>query len=646
MPPTEFINPWALTAFLLLVPLIILYLLRPKPMNIRISSIMFIMHIEKTKRFSSFLKRFIRDPFLLIQILIISLLILAIANPFFIAKEEQDTKGSVVFIIDASASMQSMDVSPDRFSKSIEIAKEILNGVNEESEISIILAENIPIVALRDGSRNNAKDILTRLKAADTPSNIGDSILFARDMLSNSKLGKRIYVLSDLSPGSGTDIKIAEKLASSGNTSVKFVRISGNGRNLGIISISAKRFLTDRNRFYLNFNVKNFNKNEEDITADVLIDGAFYNSINKKIPPNSDELFHLEGDVSDEGHAVTVRLKNSDDLAIDNSAFAILPGVQSHDILLITNEDSDTYLRYAIESSKDIKLTRASIPIIPDISGFDTLIMGNVKKELILSGTFREIEDYVKNGGNLIVIASSDLNQLNDPYLNAMMPVKLAELKNTESEIYIESDHEILTDVVPKDSEKFPNIITKRYIKAFPKDPVVIAKTENSPVIAFRKYGLGNVAYIGINPDPEWSNFQYSSSFPIFWLQLIKWINKRGGIGITGLNSGDYLPAGITGANITTPSGRILGSGDILLDEMGVYEINDGKRTDKIAVNLIDEKESDIANSAKIDAINDEKFNIKKELFDVKRELFQYLLILAVLFIVIEIVYSRRRGVI
>lgn len=647
MPLVEFINPWALMAFLLLIPLLILYLLKPKPRNVRISSIMFIMRKEETRRFSSFLKRFVRDPFLIIQILVISFLVLAIANPFLIAREEQRTKESVIFVIDASASMQSKDVYPDRFSKSIELANEILGDINGESMVGIVLAENIPIIVLREGSRNDAKNILNGIKAADTPSNIGDSILFAKDMLSGSKFGKKVYVLSDFSPSSGTDINIAKSIASSENVSVEFVKISGNGKNTGIISINAKRFITDRNRFYLNFNAGNFNENEEEVIANVFMDGNSFSSMRKRISPDSYELFHLEGNISDDEHVMTVQLENTDNLLVDNTAFAFIPRVQKHGVLLITTGDLDTYLGYALESSKDINLVKTSVPIIPKIEKFDTLILGNIKRELILPGTFREIEGYVKKGGKFIVIASQDLNQLNDPYLNAMMPVRLAELKNIDTEIYVESDAEILNDVAPKGSEKFPNIIAKKYIKSFPREnTMVIAKSDNSPVIAFRKYGSGNVAYIGINPDPEWSNFQYSSSFPIFWLQLIRWINKVEGIGITGLSSGNYLPAGRTGANITTPSGRILGSGDILLDETGVYEINDGKRTDKIAVNLVDEKESDIANSAKIDAINDEKFNIRKELFDVQQELLIYLLILALLFIAIEIAYSRRRGII
>lgn len=648
MPPIEFINPLTLAGFLLLIPLIILYLLKPKPKNVKISSIMFIMRIEKSRRFSSFLKRFVQDPFLIIQIFIISLLVLAIASPFLIAKEEQSTRESIVVVIDASASMQSKDVYPDRFSKSLEIAKEILKGINDKSIISIVLAENIPIVALRDGNRKDAEDVLNAINAADTPSNIGDSILFAKDMLSGSGLGKKIYVLSDLSLGSGTDIDIAERIASSENISVKFVKISGNGRNIGIIGINAKRFLTDRNKFYLTFNVKNFNENEEEVVADVLIDGILFNSMKKKIPPNSGELFTLQGEVSDDEHAITVQLKNSDDFGVDNTVFAVIPLIKKYKVLLITNEDSDAYLKYALESSKDIELGRALIPIIPKIGEFDTVILGNIKKELILPGTFKDIEEYVKNGGNFIIISSSDLNQLNDPYLNAMVPVKLGELKNTESEIYVESESEILTDVVPKGSEKFPNIITKKHINSFPKqDSTVIAKIGDSPAIAFRKHGPGRVVYININPNPEWSNFYYSSSFPIFWLQLVKWINREDNIGITNLHSGDYLPASGTSANITTPSGRVLTQGNIIFDETGLYSINYGKKFGRISVNLVNERESDIASSgASVGIINDEKFNIKKELFDVKKELFLYMLILALLFIVIEIVYSRKRGLI
>jgi len=102
----DFMNPWGLYAFAILIPIIILYLLKPKPKDLRIPSLMFIMEIEHKKRFSSFFRKIIRDPLLIIQILAICLLVMTIANPFYVSEETRSVNKDVVVVLDLSASMQ------------------------------------------------------------------------------------------------------------------------------------------------------------------------------------------------------------------------------------------------------------------------------------------------------------------------------------------------------------------------------------------------------------------------------------------------------------------------------------------------------------------------------------------------------------
>ncbi|MBU4202057.1 MAG: BatA and WFA domain-containing protein [Candidatus Altiarchaeota archaeon] len=269
----EFVTPLALAGVLLLAPIIILYLLKPKPKHIKLPTLMFVISKRRRKRFASFFNRFIRDPLLLLQLLIIMLLVLTVANPFMMLFEERSEKEAVVFVIDASASMQSTDVSPSRFEKAKELAMQVLNYQNPESPISLVLAENVPILLLRDGRQEDVGGILSVIGAADTGSNIGDSVLFGKDLLSGSSMNKRIYVFSDFSKSQESELEFSRKVASMGNVAVEFVRVSGEGENLGVIEMGVKRFITEPEKCSITFTVKNFGQMEQGPSVDVLVDG-------------------------------------------------------------------------------------------------------------------------------------------------------------------------------------------------------------------------------------------------------------------------------------------------------------------------------------------------------------------------------------
>ncbi len=185
-----------------------------------------------------------------------------------------------------------------------------------------------------------------------------------------------------------------------------------------------------------------------------------------------------------------------------------------------------------------------------------------------------------------------------------------------------------------------------RYILASNKTVNVIASVLGSPVIAYNQSGKGRVVYIGINPAQGWSNFYYSSSFPVFWLQLINWVNRdESTLGVNNFQTGDYLPV-TPDSEIKTPSGKVLTSGNIILDEAGFYDVLRGGKTDVVAASLLNEKESDISASPKISAVDDKDLDLKKEIVTVKEDLLPYLVIAALLFFLIEIYFYKRRGLI
>jgi hypothetical protein len=332
-----------------------------------------------------------------------------------------------------------------------------------------------------------------------------------------------------------------------------------------------------------------------------------------------------------------VRIDTADDLAVDNVAYVSLPKIRKYRILLITDEKSDSYLESALKSSPDVTLTKAVSPVIPGFSGYDTIVHGQVRKNLVLKGMYTDLKKHLNDGGNLIILATDDLGNIGDPELTDILPVKLDILKSMELTAEA-ADHEIFKDTSLSD------VIINKYYKTEAKEGTeALATVAGMPMIAYAPYGQGRVVYVGLNPNPTWSNFYYSSSMPIFWFQFIKWVN-RDEAATTQYNylTGEYLPTK-TAVNVTTPSGGQLSSADIILNEAGIYSISSAGKTEKIAVNLANEQESDIGNSIDVATIGSDSGG-EKEKTDAMLQIYPYLLAVMLALLLLELIYYKKRG--
>jgi uncharacterized membrane protein len=632
--PSGFVSQTALAASLLVVPLVILYLLKPKPKRIRFPTIMFIKKIEEARIFSSLLNRFVRDPLLLLQAIIITLLAVALANPYFLTVKTEVVSEEVAIVIDGSASMKATDVKSTRFDAAIGKARDIVNALSVDSRVSIVIAENIPIAVLSGGSPNRAVYLLDKLECGETPSNTGDALMLAKDLISQSELRKRAYVISDFSKAEG-DLKTSVRILKLNGIDVGLVKVNAEGSNVGIVDVEAKRTPMDKSALFMTYTVRNFDYVEHEVTGRTYVNDVIAETSKKKIQPLSEWLFYVNSSVSSDRNWITVVLDGGGTLGVDDRAYSIIPGLRTYRTILLTSGDSDRYVSYAIESQLNNLLRTAEPPVIPTLDDYDVIVIGSVKGESILPGTFRDIKRSIENGKSLIIIASDELAGIKDASLEEVMPVTLGE--KVESDRNAEAtEHDILKDVSLENT-----VLKKHYAAEAKPNATVIAETDGSPLIAYWDVGKGRAAYVGINPSPAWSNMQYSSSFPIFWSQLIDYLSQdRGEIKNVNLKTGQYLVLGEE-SDVTTPSGNTVKTRSLFLDRQGFYKIKSGGSEEAVAVNLEDEDESDIKTST----YQEEAAQPTQERERIIREeLLMYIITLVTLVMLIEMLVYRRRG--
>jgi len=619
----EFANTIGLFALLGLIPFIILYLRKPKPQDKIIPSLMFVLQNKKNSKQYALLRKFLTNLLFFIQLIALLALSLAVAEPFIKISYDVSLENTVV-VLDASASMQAEEGGVSRFERAISEAKKAFSGKN-----SIILAENTPLIILEDEDQKTASSFIDTIGSRATTTNLGDSILMAKDILGERP--GRIVAISDFNNLDGPDLLAVKKAVSSEEVVVKFVDVSNEAENAGITQMEV-------GKHNIKVFVKNYNSVEKQIRLKLVKDGnVLAESGAIKVLPNSVESFLF--DETPTGISSIV-LEPKDDLNVDNTAYISAPLKKKVDVLLITNKDG-TNLENALLSSRDIALNVVNPPVLTlntkgeriDPLAHDVIIIHRInnvgRRDGILPGTFQDVSNYVKNGGNVVITAQEDLDKISKVDLDIVELNKVAD-----------DTKRVCVDIINEITKDFGRVecfaTASRYFDSSPvKDTIVMASIDNAPMLAFKEHFKGKIFYYGIIDDS--SDFRTLPSYPIFWSSLINFMADTEDITEFNVKTGKV--AAINEQTVKTPSSSVRGS-KVIFDEVGIYEFN-GK---KFAANLLDEPESDVTKGSTLKEESESAEALKEEGRQTNLSLSPLLLMLVFLLLCFEIFYIKRRG--
>ncbi len=596
MAPFELANPAGLYALLALVPLILLYLIRPRPKQMNIPSLMFFLHSSGSKRLTSFLQHITHDWLFLIQLILLLALALTWSQPFS-TYQHDITASNTVIVLDVSASMQTEENGGTRFDYAVSAAKKVLGSKN-----TIILAKDTPYLALQDASADDAIRFLNALEPRETTSRIGEAIIMAGEALSEG----RVVVISDFINTGGQDPDIAKAVLETKKLVVDFINIAGEKKkNIGIIQIDAA---ADETTIY----VKNYNDQQAQVPLQIggtretlTISGKGTETYSFKTPPGVNK----------------IEIGANDDFPTDNVAYLSAPAGGKAKVLLVSNNVSQ-FLRNGLIAAGEIDLQVTAPPIVPD-GDFDVIIINNIDRDEVLPGTFEDILTKVEAGATAIVALQDDSSRID---YRGLLPVKLGE-KTDGGFVNIEQLNRFTKNI---DFGKSNSIINAELLG----DQTIIATINAQPAITLKKQGAGKIIYFGI---PEDADFKFSPHYPIFWTELMKFVTEQQDVRNLNLKTGETMLLDRE-QSIRTPS-KTVKRAVLVLDEAGVYELED--RT--IAVNLVNDFESNINAEKKI-GVKSTEYELRpvKETRKLPWEL--YLLALALALIVFEVFFIKYRG--
>jgi hypothetical protein len=595
--PVNIGNSSGLWALLALVPLIILYLIRPKPKRMAIPSLMFFMRSSGARKLTSFLKQITRDWLFLIQLILLLALVLTFSEPFTNYQHDV-TATNTVIVIDVSASSWTAEGSRTRFDLAIAQAKKVLGSKN-----TIILAKGVPFIALQDATSQETTKFLNSLAPRQTVSRIGEAVILAGEALGSEG---RVIVISDFINTGGQDPDIAKAVLETKGLVVDFINVGTIGKsNVGIVQLDAGN---EQTTIY----VKNYNKQEVNTN---LVVGASQTALS--IPGQGIETYSFQTPPG----VTRLELGIRDDLLVDNVAYLSAPPGGRAQVNLISSNVS-TFLRNALLASGELEMTVSKPPVIEE-GVFDVFVINNVDMAQLLPGTFEDLMQKAENGATVIVAVQENSDRID---YRGLLPMRLSG-KGGGGFVSVEQLNRFTKNI---DFGKADFVFQAEPVG----DQAIITTVNDVPAISIKSVGNGKLVYYGI---PESSEFKYSPHFPIFWTELMKFVTEQQDVRNLNFKAGDTLLLDEE-QKIKTPT-RTVKMAALVLDESGVYELEDRI----IAVNLVDEVESNVNLEEPVGTKStDYELKPVKETREFSWTI--WLLIIGLVFVMFEVFFVKYRG--
>ena len=578
-----FSNPLALLGLLSIIPLIVIYLIRPRPREFLFSSTIFLAE-ERAER-SAVLSRLITDPLFWIQLLALCALSIAAAGPY--TAEVSAPTSHLVVVMDLSASMESS------FPNAVKMVDPYLDRYQR---ISMVKAENIPIVVLQSGSATEARDALAMLTSRAVSADLSSAMILANGLLGSE--GGNILVVSDFISWEGDDPGDTRKLLeASGAVSIVFAGSRSGGDNVAIVGGWTIDSGTYANHTAL---VHNFGISR---TVPISVTGPGGTSTTSVyLERGQDYYFSFKAFPGEN----KVSLDIKDAMSFDNEAFVYVP-IQGQKRVLYLGEIGPSLA--ALRS-----LPNAHVVQSGEYGDFNLVV---ISKNGSSDG---KLNRYIDGGGNVVYIGSS--KNESPEYL----PVRITGDSKGPVNLWVR---------LPEFASQihFDEIGIYSYLDATARRrSVTMVEANGAPVLAYWKLGKGTVIYNGLEKD---SDFYFRPEYPIFWNDMVNWLAGVPNISASNHKTGELIPLG-SPVNVYAPLGLVTTS-NLLLDEVGLYSFQG--RT--MAASMYNPSESNLVGGVSYPSGEFGSGGARETL--VERDLSSWIIALAALAIMLELAIIRWR---
>jgi uncharacterized protein YegL len=663
--PYFFHYPYSLAwAVLAALPplLILLYFLKLKRRPLEVPSTFLWHRTIEDLHVNAIWQRLRQSLLLFLQLLFFALIALALFGPGM--KGRESITDRIILLIDTSASMSATDVNGSRLDDAKKQSEQIINAMDDNAREAVAM-----IISFSDSARveqtftKNKNILLAKLKAISPTthtSSLDEALRAAAGLANPGRTGDAsvgdvpaanpepatMYVLSD---GGFTSIPDFQQ----GTLTTKYLKIGDDAAE----NVAFTGFSTERNpengKLQAFARVENYGPKDVSTNVTLFVNGEFRDAKGADLPARGERpgAAGVEFDLHEEDDGILrLELDHKDQLAIDNTAFAVLNATRPARILVVS-DGQGVALRLALETEEAQKISQTTF----------------VKPSYLEDKKYQD--DAASGVYDLIIYdrcAPKTPPQANTLFLGLGPPFEgwpAAEPQGTPTIIDIDRVHP-LTQLIDLSNV----LIGQTSVIRKPKGGLELIEADVGPIYtvaprqSYEDAALG-FSLIGKNKDGEVgpiTDWPRRKSFPVFVMNAVKYLGGTGGgSGLTTVRPGATYPIRtvlpVDSVKVTLPNKRdveVRREGQNVInfsqtDEPGVYEVREGsgaKLAQQFSVNLFDPRESDLKPNPDLKIGHDEiKAEAKASNQSARKELWKWILLLGLGIVLFEwYIYNRR----
>ena len=514
----RFVNPYFLFAFASIAIPVIIHLFNFRRFKkIYFSNVEFLKELKQETQKKSKLKHLL---ILASRILALICLVLAFAQPYIPVKENKiNAKGNLISVyVDNSFSMQALSSKGTLFDDAKSKALEIANAY-KSTDLFQLLTNDFEGKHQNYVSKEEFLQMLNEIEIAPSFRKLSEVITRQNDLLStmNSK-GKKAFIISDF-PKAGTDIV---NIKADTSVDVNLIPLSSNKTdNLYIDSCWFSSPVMQMNKqVQLNVLVKNSSENEaEKIPVKLLINGKQKSVASVDIPANSQAVVKMPYTIAGKGAQFGAVEIIDYPVIFDDKFYFSYNVSESIQILSINDGSESVYLNSLFGKDSAFVYKKADVNKLDySLLQENKLIILNELKSLS-SGLVQELQQYVNNGGSLLVFPSADADIDNyKNFLSTLGSISYSAKDTSRTKVSsINIDHEIFKDVFDKIPENIDLPVVKTHFKfsskTFSADEFIMKMQNGESFMISEKSGKGKVYLSSVPLNISCSNFVKHAMF-------------------------------------------------------------------------------------------------------------------------------------
>jgi hypothetical protein len=311
---------------------------------------------------------------LLLQLVLLALLLLALADPR--TPSAAAAGRHRVVLVDTSASMRATDVEPTRSARARAEVERLIQALGRQDRMLVARLEGslTPLTTMTQ-DRAQLLGALEQLTPTDTRAELERGLRFALDSL-HGLPNPEIVLVGD---GAYPDWDAVIARVDLGNVSLSFVPVGSGGNNVAVTEFSARRYPLDKARHEVLIEVSNTGDKPVQVELSLFGDGQLIDVSRLRLGAK-ERLPRVLDNVSGASRRLEAEVKpvdgSRDELPADDRAYALMPERRRARVLVVS--EGNTYLDAALLLDEFLSVTSIRPKDYPPPGDFDVTFFDGV----------------------------------------------------------------------------------------------------------------------------------------------------------------------------------------------------------------------------------------------------------------------------